>query len=105
MLWEEFGLEGGAASEPPAEASEVIVGVGGGHYCPKVGDVARKAGVHLGHVLASYAVQFTDVTLAEGENMPSAQTARRALEDGGGAHAVSEAIEQTRATYGARIGC
>lgn len=121
VLWEEFHLglaaETAVAADTKAvaadttavaadttavaeEAPEVIVGVGGGHYCPKIGDLARKPGVYLGHVLASYAVKFADVALKEGAAVPSAQEARQALDEGGGAHAVEEAIKQTRATYG-----
>ena len=55
--------EGGEAGETEGdrgrlgeteESRVVIVGIGGVHYCPKLGDLARGAGVGVGHILPSY---------------------------------------------------
>mmetsp|Transcript_38722 Transcript_38722/g.51027 ORF Transcript_38722/g.51027 Transcript_38722/m.51027 type:complete len:386 (-) Transcript_38722:147-1304(-) len=49
--WESF------SDEEKSEAS-VVVGLGGGHYAPKHGDLARQQGAWMGHILASYNFDF-----------------------------------------------
>lgn len=57
----------------------VYVGLGGGHYAPRCGDLARIEGRYLGHMLASYVLDF---------------------EDGGRwREAVTEAVRSTRAAF------
>ncbi|CAM9351897.1 unnamed protein product [Discosporangium mesarthrocarpum] len=36
----------------------VIVGIGGGHYAPKLGDIASRKGRYVGHMVPSYALDF-----------------------------------------------
>lgn len=57
----------------------VYVGVGGGHYAPRCGDLARMEGRYLGHMLASYALDFKD--------------------GGRWREAVTEAVRSTRAAF------
>ena len=66
------------------ETDVVLIAVGGGHYAPKVMDIISGPKGHrvaLGHVLASYALDFSD--------------------DGNGAwrNAVAEAVAATRVTW------
>lgn len=58
-----------------------FVGLGGGHYAPKFGDLARRddGGRYLGHMLASYALDFG--------------------EGGRWQDAVTEAVRSTRAAF------
>ena len=58
-----------------------FVGIGGGHYAPKFGDLARRedGGRYLGHMLASYALDFG--------------------EGGRWRDAVTEAVRSTRAAF------
>lgn len=56
-----------------------FVGLGGGHYAPRCGDLARLEGRYLGHMLASYALDFG--------------------EEGRWREAVTEAVRSTRAAF------
>lgn len=56
-----------------------FVGLGGGHYAPRFGDLARLEGRYVGHMLASYALNFG--------------------EGGQWREAVTEAVRSTRAAY------
>ena len=57
----------------------VFVGLGGGHYAPKFGDLAQLDGRYVGHMIASYALDF---------------------EKGGlWREAVAEAVRSTRAAF------
>mmetsp|Transcript_14474 Transcript_14474/g.31043 ORF Transcript_14474/g.31043 Transcript_14474/m.31043 type:complete len:361 (+) Transcript_14474:129-1211(+) len=112
VLWEELGLaradenvtgdlSGQYLSETDAHANadesapnQVAVGVGGGHYCPRLGDLCRKPGFSLGHVLANYGVRFADCT-----DSTDPEAAQKSLDDGGGAHAILEAVKQTQAAF------
>lgn len=83
-------VEAQLEAEAKAEA-EVWVVLGGGHYMPKAGDLARKEGARLGHCLASYAIGF-----AEDESGDPL----RGLVDGGGAHAIKEAVRASQLAWG-----
>lgn len=81
-----LGLDGLPASEnwatldSAARADRAIfVGLGGGHYAPKHGDLARLDGRYIGHMLASYALDFG--------------------EEGRWREAVTEAVRSTRAAF------
>ena len=74
---------------------DVWVVLGGGHYQPKAGDLARKAGARLGHCLASYAIGFAD------GDADATIDPLQALVDGGGAHAIREAVRASRLAWGA----
>lgn len=67
----------------------VLIGVGGGHYAPKVWDVvAAKPQVALGHVVSSYALEFTEPTTGT------------TSEAGGGWRAtLTEAVRSTQAAW------
>ncbi|CAM9625098.1 unnamed protein product [Choristocarpus tenellus] len=82
------GVEGQKtwASLDAAERGEqtAFVGLGGGHYAPRHGDVARQEGRYMGHMLASYALNFGP--------------------GGGWKEAVVEAIGATRLAYPG-VGC
>jgi D-aminoacyl-tRNA deacylase len=41
----------------PAPESPIAVGVGGGHYVPRITDVARTKNIAFGHMLPSYALE------------------------------------------------
>ena len=63
VLSEALGLEGGvgagdwlAMSEGERAESQVMVGLGGGHYAPRHSDVVRRTGCWMGHLLAGYAL-------------------------------------------------
>ena len=81
-----LGLDGSPASDtswmglsPSARAEKAaFVCIGGGHYAPKPGDLARRDGSYVGHMLASYVLDF-------GED--------------GWRSAVSEAVRSTRAAF------
>ena len=96
----------GPGAPPPTRG--VVVGVGGGHYAPKLGDVASKQGAAVGHILASYAVGFAPLPEpgADGDgdgDGPVASAARVSLEAGGGAAAILEAVRATRLSYHADV--
>lgn len=105
VLWDELGLEGhdaGAGGEGSApdscadtDGKTVLVGVGGGHYCAKIGDAARKPGVALGHMLATYSVRFDEVDGAASD----ARKADASLESGGGANAIRQAVVQSASAF------
>lgn len=84
-----LGLDGAAVCEPswvnlaPAARAEhaAFVCIGGGHYAPKPGDLARRGGSYVGHMLASYVLDF-----GEGEG-------------GLWREAVTEAVRSTRAAF------
>lgn len=84
-----LGLDGSPAGDTnwadldPAARGEraAFVCLGGGHYAPKPGDLARREGAYVGHMLASYVLNF-------GEK-----------EDGGWREAVTEAVRSTRAAF------
>ncbi|EKX42927.1 hypothetical protein GUITHDRAFT_110976 [Guillardia theta CCMP2712] len=62
VLVEELRIEGGDEEGEQLSAEDkaiVVVGLGGGHYAPRHGDVARKDGVFLGHILPSYTLDFS----------------------------------------------
>ncbi|MEM2870056.1 MAG: D-aminoacyl-tRNA deacylase [Thermoplasmata archaeon] len=48
-------IEGSILSEPPEEP--VALGVGGGHYVPRISDVAWERRVSFGHMLPSYVLE------------------------------------------------
>ena len=84
---------------------DVWVLIGGGHYQPKAGDLARKKGARLGHCLASYAVGFAsppadDDDDGSGSGNGSIDPAMASLVDGGGAHAIREAVRASREAWG-----
>ncbi len=87
-----LGLDGSPAGDtrwadlsPAARADRcVFVGIGGGHYAPKPGDLARRGGAYVGHMLASYVLDFG------GEEQDGRENWRRA---------VSEAVSSTRAAF------
>jgi D-aminoacyl-tRNA deacylase len=61
VLEESLGLSGGGggAAEPPRpkpKAKAIVVGLGGGHYAPKMNDLLRHTGdeVLIGHMCANY---------------------------------------------------
>lgn len=80
-----LGLDGSPAGDTnwadlsPSDRAEkaAFVCIGGGHYAPKPGDLARRGG-YVGHMLASYVLDF-------GED--------------GWRSAVSEAVRSTRAAF------
>lgn len=84
-----LGLDGSPTCEtswanlaPAARAEHAaFVCLGGGHYAPKPGDLARRSGSYVGHMLASYVLDFG--------------------EGGGGLwrEAVTEAVRSTRAAF------
>lgn len=81
-----LGLEGSPAGEnwanldPEARADRAaFVGLGGGHYAPRFGDLARREGGYIGHMLASYALDFG--------------------EEGRWREAVTEAVRSTRVAF------
>lgn len=82
-----LGLDGSPAIEdswaslsPSLRAeSTAYVGLGGGHYAPRHGDVAKRSGRYIGHMLASYALDFR--------------------EEGRWREAVKEAVQSTRAAF------
>ena len=107
---------GGTQVEKP-----IILGIGGGHYAPKVGDQARKSGTRVGHILARYAIQFSSISkprldaathqpqpsdaLAPDSSRatpeePSIEEAKRSLLEGGGGATILAAIEATRRAHG-----
>eukprot|EP00287_Rhodomonas_sp_CCMP768_P015934 CAMPEP_0196759894 /NCGR_PEP_ID=MMETSP1091-20130531/104935_1 /TAXON_ID=302021 /ORGANISM="Rhodomonas sp., Strain CCMP768" /LENGTH=344 /DNA_ID=CAMNT_0042108755 /DNA_START=236 /DNA_END=1270 /DNA_ORIENTATION=- len=55
---EEGGGGGEWWEEEACSKRAVLLCLGGGHYAPKHGDLARKEGNYLGHILASYAMDF-----------------------------------------------
>lgn len=59
VLEQSLGLsEGGRGNvnEPPKPPKAIVVGLGGGHYCPKMNDLVRhRDDVLIGHICASYA--------------------------------------------------
>lgn len=81
-----LGLDGSPADDtnwvdlsPSARAEKAaFVCLGGGHYAPKPGDLARRSGSYVGHMLASYVLDF-------GED--------------GWRSAVSEAVRSTRVAF------
>lgn len=80
------GIENWALLDPAARADRaVFIGLGGGHYAPKFGDLARLEGRYVGHMVASYSFDFG--------------------EEGLWRDALSEAVRSTRAAFpGARGG-
>ena len=85
--------------QPLKEASEettaaavpqvVLIGVGGGHYAPKVWDlVSVHPQVMLGHVVSNYALEFVDSAVDS------------STLDGGWRATVTEAVRSTKAAYG-----
>lgn len=81
-----LGLDGSPGSEswtsldPAVRADRTaFVGLGGGHYAPKHGDLAKLDGRYMGHMVASYALDF-------GQN-------------GRWREAVTEAIRSTREAF------
>ncbi|XP_024372972.1 D-aminoacyl-tRNA deacylase isoform X2 [Physcomitrium patens] len=59
-----LGLDGGQAygcwSEEEHRGQKVLLGLGGGHYAPRHGDIAQKEGVWVGHLLSGYSLLMTD---------------------------------------------
>lgn len=81
-----LGLDGSPSHEnwacldPTARADRsVFVGLGGGHYAPRFGDVAKLDGRYVGHMLASYVLDFGEA--------------------GRWRETVTEAVRSTRAAY------
>ena len=71
----------------------MVVYLGGGHYCPKVGDIAR-LGPHVavGHVLATYALAgYFD----EGDESDGANEGGSSKVPGGWQQVIVEAIDST----------
>ena len=91
MLHEELfggGAEENEENEEEAVKTEletVVIGIGGGHYCPKIADVIGSSpSVAVGHILPSYAL---------------------AMEEGGDwESAVREAVRSTREAMDRRQG-
>ena len=76
VMWRGLGLDGGggvgdwadaAPVEWVSEPARVAVGLGGGHYAPRHGLLAGQSGVWLGHMLASYALEFEPAEVDGGE--------------------------------------
>lgn len=141
--------EGGGGNTPPpsreaagaapmlssgqVSSGPVLIGVGGGHYAPGMGDLARKPGVRVGHILARYAIQFAPIAeslggasaagadggpasisvRADGSSpaepvredalVPTEEEAARSLHEGGGAATVLAAIHATRRAFGSEV--
>ena len=82
-----LGLNGG---EPMGEWSgegEVMVGLGGGHYAPRHRAVISSSDVWIGHILASYALEF------ENHGDPGRPPT------GNWKHSVETSIESTRSAF------
>lgn len=86
LLTRLLGLDGEPTGENWAELDPslradraVFVGFGGGHYAPRFGDLARQEGRYIGHMLASYNLNFS--------------------EGGRWREAVTEAIKSTREAF------
>eukprot|EP00898_Chlorokybus_atmophyticus_P008945 jgi/Chlat1/9051/Chrsp94S08312 len=65
LVWRGLGLDGQPAhgdwfrsGGPAAGNTQVLLGLGGGHYAPRHQDVAKKEGVWVGHLLPAYAIAF-----------------------------------------------
>ncbi|CAB1117388.1 unnamed protein product [Ectocarpus sp. CCAP 1310/34] len=90
VLTRMLGLDGSPAGDinwrdldPAARAERsAFVCIGGGHYAPKPGDLARRSGSYVGHMLASYALDFG-----------------RGGGEGTWREAVTEAVRSTRAAF------
>ncbi|CAN0015525.1 unnamed protein product [Ectocarpus fasciculatus] len=90
VLTRMLGLDGSPAGDvnwrdldPAARAERsAFVCIGGGHYAPKPGDLARRSGSYVGHMLASYALDFG-----------------REGGEGTWREAVTEAVRSTRAAF------
>lgn len=94
-LWREVLAEHYATprSEMQELATTAVVLIGGGHYCPKMGDLARTGpAVVCGHALASYAFQ------AYMDGADSGTEVENAVE-GGWKHILREALEGTRLSF------
>ena len=82
-----------------SQCSPVVIGLGGGHYTPKMGDVAG-AGAAVGHILSSYAIAFAPP--ADGGPV-GAEEGLACLMAGGGGGAILEAVESTRRSFGGAL--
>ncbi|GAQ77839.1 hypothetical protein KFL_000040385 [Klebsormidium nitens] len=63
LFWQGLGLGGGpdlGSWSSDDQGQPVLLGLGGGHYTPRHGDVARHDGVWLGHLLSGYSLPMTD---------------------------------------------
>lgn len=54
------GLGLGFWDEETHRGQKVLLGIGGGHYAPRHGDVVVKDGVWVGHLLSGYSLLMTD---------------------------------------------
>lgn len=54
------GLGLGFWNEETHRGQKVLLGIGGGHYAPRHGDVVVKDGVWVGHLLSGYSLLMTD---------------------------------------------
>ena len=81
IIAEGMALNGGASIglwDPVSNAEElVLVTLGGGHYAPRANKLAALEGVWLGHMLATYALQFVK---PEDENESPGGTWQQAID-------------------------
>ncbi len=86
------------------QAQVAVVLIGGGHYCPKMGDVARLGkNVCVGHILASYTLNsyFEEEDVKGGNTNLSHtdETKEKAQVEGGWKHVINEAIDGTMKAF------
>lgn len=55
-----LGLGLGVWEEETHRGQKVLLGIGGGHYAPRHGDVVQKEGVWVGHLLSGYSLLMID---------------------------------------------
>mmetsp|Transcript_92509 Transcript_92509/g.169782 ORF Transcript_92509/g.169782 Transcript_92509/m.169782 type:complete len:452 (+) Transcript_92509:52-1407(+) len=96
---ESGGSESASNSFFPEQSTVAVVLIGGGHYCPKMCDVARMGHhIYVGHILASYTLTSYFQKKANHTDKGFAQV------EGGWQHVVTEAVEGTsRAFPGSKV--
>jgi len=100
VIEEGLGLDGGpgfgdwtSLSEKEQISSNVMIGIGGGHYAPRHSDVIRKTDCWAGHQIASYSLEMEkpDEKFWDGTTAP--------YPDGQWAHSIKVCLESTKKSF------